>query len=124
MRLDRLFIPFAGAGGSARFYIMVRRMIKDVMKWCSVFSVFLCAFTSAQYVLYRRQNAAIGLPYGSLHEECDTLDFEVGQSWWSSLRLMLDTVLTGDAYLQCFWQSSDWFGMVIINLGCSVHGLV
>lgn len=114
MRLDRLFIPFAGAGGSARFYIMVRRMIKDVMKWCSVFSVFLCAFTSAQYVLYRRQNAAIGLPYGSLHEECDTLDFEVGQSWWSSLRLMLDTVLTGDAYLQCFWQSSDWFGMVIM----------
>lgn len=110
MRLDRLFVPFAEKGGLASFYIMVRRMFVDVFKWCIVFIVFLFAFASAQYVLYRNLDSGLGPAWPSLHDPCEHLDYEVGHDWWSAVRLMLDTVLTGEAYLQCFWQSSDAFG--------------
>ena len=86
--------------------ITVNRMFIDVLEWGVVFTIVLLAFASALYVLYRSQAAGIGLFWDELHgEKCENLDNYLG-SWVNSIVFLWEVVLTGNAHLPCFHQSS------------------
>jgi len=111
-RLDRAFIPFTGNRGLARFYIMTRKMFFDVFAWTVIYAVFLFAFTSAQFVLYRNKEAGFGPPFGSVQDQCTSLQSTL-TTWADTMLLQIDAILTGEAYLQCFFQSNDVFGFYL-----------